>query len=235
LPSEMYKNTHIKMENITLQPNLSFETVWAMFQDVAQRFKETDKKFQDTDRKFQDTDRKFQDTDKRFKETDKKFQEMVQHSKETDQKFKEIHSELGGIGKSNGEIAEDFFYTALKASKKVDKLQFDFIDRNIHRERNKIEAEYDIVLYNKYKVLIVEVKYHFRPQQLRNFYKDKLKRFRTLYPEYSEYKLYGAIAALTFEKEVLEEAQNYGFYILSQNNDKMKLLNSDDFAPNEIK
>jgi len=36
---------------------LTFEKVWAMFQ-------ETDKKFQDTDKKIQNTDKKFQETDK---------------------------------------------------------------------------------------------------------------------------------------------------------------------------
>ncbi len=209
------------MDTIPIPDNINYKMVWAMFQDVAQRFKETDKQFKETDQKFQDTDQAFKDTDRRFKETDRK--------------FREIQQEIGGIGKSNGEIAEDFFYSALEHSMRLGKLQFDYIDRNTHRKRKNIEAEYDIILYNNYKVLIVEVKYNFRIKQLRRFYTDKLKVFRTLYPQYKEFILYGAIAALTFDKDVIEEAQNFGFYILSQNNDKMKLLNSNDFAPNEIK
>jgi len=202
------------MESITLQPNLTFESVWAMFQDVAQRFKETDKKFQDTDRKFQDTDKKFQDTDR---------------------KFQEIHNELGGIGRSNGEMAEEFFFTALANAMQVGKLKFDYIDRKLHRKRNNTEAEYDIILYNNYKVLVVEIKYNFRIDHLQGFYTKQLKRFRTLFPEYSSYKLYGAVAGLVFEDGAIEEARKYGFYILSQNNDMIKLLNPDDFSPNEIK
>ncbi len=69
----------------------------------------------------------------------------------------------------------------------------------------------------------------------RSVYKENLKRFRTFFPEYKEYKLYGAIAAMTYDKDVIDEAKNFGFYILGQNNDKIKLLNSDDFTPNEIK
>jgi len=231
------------MESITLQPNLTFESVWAMFQDVAQRFKETDKKFQDTDKllteKFQDTDKKFQDTDRKFKETERvlseKFLETDKQFKETDKKFQEIHNELGGIGKSNGEIAEEFFFTALDNALQVGKLKFDYIDRKLHRKRNNSEAEYDIILYNNYKVLVVEIKYNFRIDHLHGFYTKQLKRFRTLFPEYSAYKLYGAVAGLVFEAGAIEEAEKYGFYILSQNNDRMKLLNPDDFSPNEIK
>ncbi len=195
------------MENIAVPNNLNFENVWAMFQDVAQRFKDTDKKFEDTKKMFQDTDKR----------------------------FKEIHDELGGIGKSNGEIAEDFFYKGLEANMKVADLHFDYIDRNLHRKRNNTEAEYDIILYNNYKVLVVEIKYNFRMKQLRDFYTDKLKRFRSLFPEYSKYKLYGAVAALTFDKNVVKEAQEYGFYVLSQNNDKIKLLNQQNFEPNDVK
>ena len=213
------------MESITVPQNVTYEMVWAMFQDVAQRFKETDKKFQDTDKKFQDTDRKFKETERVLSE---KFLE-------TDKKFQEIHNELGGIGKSNGEIAEEFFFTALDNALQVGKLKFDYIDRKLHRKRNNSEAEYDIILYNNYKVLVVEIKYNFRIDHLHGFYTKQLKRFRTLFPEYSAYKLYGAVAGLVFEDGAIEEAEKYGFYILSQNNDRMKLLNPDDFSPNEIK
>ncbi|MDR1247979.1 MAG: hypothetical protein LBK63_01635 [Treponema sp.] len=37
---------------------LTFEKVWAMFQETARRFEETDRQFKETDRKFKDTDRK---------------------------------------------------------------------------------------------------------------------------------------------------------------------------------
>jgi len=62
-----------------------------------------------------------------------------------------------------------------------------------------------------------------------------LKKFRTLFPEYKDYKIYGAIAALSYEKEVIEEALKYGFYILSPDNDKIKITNEVSFVPNEIK
>ncbi len=43
---------------------------------------------------------------------------------------------------------------------RVGGLQFDYIDRNLHRKRNKTEAEYDIILYNNYKVMAVLIKYN---------------------------------------------------------------------------
>jgi len=201
-----------------LHTNISIEQLQGMMADLIVSQRETEKLLSS---KFQDTDRKFQDTDRKFQETDRKFQEMMQ--------------ELGGIGRSNGEIAEDFFYTALKKTMVVGELKFEYIDMNIKRKRNNTEAEYDIILYNHYKVLVIEVKYNFRKDQLRTFYEKRLKKFRTLFPEYKDYKLYGGVAALAFEKGVIEEAKQFGFFILTQNNENIKLANESGFEPNEIK
>jgi len=71
---------------------LSFEKVWYLIQEtnktLSEKFREVALQSKETDRKFQETDRKFQ---------------------ETDRLLKEITGELGGMGKSQGAIAEDFF------------------------------------------------------------------------------------------------------------------------------
>jgi hypothetical protein len=169
----------------------------------------------------------FLETREQMKETDKKFQE-------TDRLLKEITGELGGIGKSNGAIAEDFFYTALANKMQVNKFNFDYIDRNFDRKRNSIQAQYDIILYNNYKVMIVEVKYNFKKKYLLDFYKN-IKKFKILFPEYKEFKIYGAIAGMTFEDEAIEEAKEFGFFVLTQNNQNLQILNENDFEPNAIK
>ena len=187
-------------------PSHTIEDLKLLMAQLIKSQKETDKKFQDTDKKFQDT------------------QKLV----------KNLSLELGGIGKSNGQIAEDFFYSALAANMKIGKLQFDYIDRGLHRKRKTTEGEYDIILYNDYKVLVVEVKYNFKKSYLQKFYKN-LKNFRKLFPEYSQFKLYGAIAGMTFADETIEDATEFGFYILTQNNQEVKIINTGSFQPNEIK
>jgi len=196
----------------------TIEQLQGMMADLLLSQKETDKKFKETDKILSE---KFNETDKQFKDTDKK--------------FKEIFGELGGIGKSNGEIAEDFFATALEQNLQVANLKFDYIDFNLRRKRKNTEAEYDIILYNRYKVLIIEVKYNFKMHHLRTFYEERMKKFRKLFPEYSKYKVFGAVAGLSFDKNVIQEAKNYGFYVLKQNNDKIKIANKKDFVPRNCK
>jgi len=233
---------------------LNATVIWELFKETDERFKETDEKFKETDEKFKETREELRQLSeesraelrKLSEESKREMSELRQWSREQNlerskaieksaREWEEIKKELGGIGKSNGEIAEDYFYDTLSATMNVAGMQFDYIDRNLHRKRNNLEAEYDIILYNNYKVLVVEVKYNFRNYGLRNFYKEKLKKFRSLFPDYKAYKIYGAIAAFTFEKGVKETAGEYGFYIFSQKNEKFRILNGADFQPNEIR
>lgn len=207
---------------------LNADVIWQLFKETDKKFQETDKQFRETDKQFRETDKKFQETDRMFKETDKK---LDRYAKEWD----EIKKELGGIGKSNGEIAEEYFFSALDKSLKVGKMTFDYISRNLHRKKKLMEAEYDIVLWNDHKVIIIEVKYNFRMDQLHKFYKDKLKKFKSLFPEYKQFKVFGGIASMTISSEVAETASEYGFYVLTQYNEKVSLLNDPGFEPTEVK
>ena len=51
---------------------LTFEKVWAMFQ-------ETDRKFQETDRKFQETEKQMKETDRKIGELGNRFGELAEH------------------------------------------------------------------------------------------------------------------------------------------------------------
>ena len=207
-----------------LHTNVSIEQLQGMMADLIVSQREQRENLKATDKLLTE---KFQATDKKFQATEKLF-------KETGERFDKISTELGGIGNSNGAVAEDFFRNALSENLQVANMTFDYMDFNLGRKKKNLEAEYDIILYNHYKILIVEVKYNFKKNKLKTFY-EGLKKFRSLFPEYSALKVYGAVAAFTYDKETIKEAQNYGFYVLQQNNNQLKLTNKKDFKPNEIK
>jgi hypothetical protein len=53
---------------MTSAEGLTFEKVWAMFQETDRRFKETDRQFKETDKKIKETDRKIGELGNRFGE-----------------------------------------------------------------------------------------------------------------------------------------------------------------------
>ena len=195
------------------------------YEKILDLFKKSDERF---DKRLQ------REAEKREREVEKREEEREKERKLWNEKYEKLHIEIGGIGRSNGDFAEEFFYTALANKMEVAGMSFDYIDQNLKRKRNYVQAEYDIVLYNDYKILVVEVKYKFRKQHLLKFH-NNLKNFKSLSLQYKGYKIYGAIAGLTFEEDVFEEAETFGFYILTQNNDNIAVINSKDFEPNLIK
>ena len=71
---------------------LTFEKVWAMFQE--------------TDRRMQETDRRMQETDRRMQETDRLMKENAESQKKTDRQITRLSKQMGGLHNSFGEMAE---------------------------------------------------------------------------------------------------------------------------------
>ncbi len=140
--------------------------------------------------------------------------------------MKEVQGELGGIGKSNGEIAEDFFYNGLKKNMQLMSIEIEEIDRNNNRYRKNIglKGEYDIVLTNTDVVILVEVKSKFKAQHVIKLVEKQIPKYKILYPEKKNYKVRGAIAAFTFEDKAIELAKEYGLFILTQSGENIEVV-----------
>ncbi|MBI4646998.1 MAG: hypothetical protein HY738_10515 [Bacteroidia bacterium] len=164
-----------------------------------------------------------------FQETDKKFQETREQMKETDRKLNKLGELYGNIGHNNADVTESFFYNGLKKKKKIGGFEYKYIDRNIQRRKNRIEKEYDIVLYNDNKLLVIEVKYKFHPDDVENFITNKLSFFKILYDNYKEHDIYGCIASFDIPEATKEIALKYGLLILQPSGDNIDVANNIDF------
>ena len=77
----------------------------------------------------------------------------------SDRRLDKVAKLVGNISNNQGDIAEEFFYNSLKAKPTLAGINYDFIDKNITRSKNKIEDEYDILLVNGKDIAIIETKY----------------------------------------------------------------------------
>jgi len=150
-----------------------------------------------------------------------------------DKEWIELKKMYGGISKTQGDITEDYFFEALSENMIVSGLKFDYIDRNLHRKRKQIEAEYDIILYNKNKLMIVEVKHNYKLEYFENL-EYSVSKFKKLSPEYFNHQLYVGIAAMTFDKRVIVEAEKKGIFIIKPQGNGFKIGNKKGFAPTQF-
>ena len=169
-----------------------------------------------------DTNEKFQDTDKKFRETRKEFQDIAQRFKETDRFIKNLSINVDGISRTQGEITEDYFFNILKEDKRVGELKFDNIERNLYQyARHNLKGEYDIIMFNGDSVLIVEIKNKIRNKDIDNLKNKQIANFRELFPNYRDFKIYGAVAGFTIKDELIKKATDEGFFVLQKKGDMM--------------
>ncbi|MDR1411311.1 MAG: hypothetical protein LBI91_03810 [Spirochaetaceae bacterium] len=181
---------------------LSFEDVWAMFQ-------ETDRKFQETDRKLEKTERLIErlikKTDKQLGELGNRFGEMAEHlvTPNIAEKFRALN------------------YTFTKAGPDVK-----FTDA-----RGKTLTEVDVWLENGEFALAVEVKSYLRLQDVKDHIKrmEILRRYAE--ERQDTRKLLGAVAGAIVKAPIRNYALEKGFYVIEQSGDTVKIEAPEGFSP----
>jgi hypothetical protein len=221
---------------------LTFEKVWAMFQESDRRMQESDRRMQESDRRIQESDRRMQklseETAQQMRETDRKMQEVFQQIRETNAEtarhIKETDLQIGRLGNRFGELAEHL--VAPNIVKKFNALGFHFDDisglrRVIEDESRQKIAEFDILLENGDSIVGVEVKAkpserdvdnHVRRLEILRLNKDKKGDKR---------KIYGALAGAIMPSDVKTAALEAGLYVIVQTGDTVKIDIPKGFAP----
>ena len=197
--------------------------------DFAEMRKSHDKDFAEMRKSQAEMDRKFQETDRKFQETDRKFQESKKMIDEMSAKVKEIWTQFGNLWITHWEIVEDGIYRNLE--KELLRYWID-VHWNVFRNKErKNKWEYDVFAVNDTEMVIVEVKNKFRENQLDEFMNVKLPRFKTLFPQYSSYKIYGGIWALVMFEEVEQKAKENWLFVFTQTWNIFEAKNPSNFKP----
>ncbi|MDR2176399.1 MAG: LUC7 domain-containing protein [Synergistaceae bacterium] len=201
---------------------LTFEKVWAMFQESDRRMQKMN---EELDRRIQKIN---EETAQQMQETDRKIQEVARQMKATDERF-------GKLGHRFGELAEHL--AAPNIIQKFNALGFHFDDisglRRIIKDEGSGQkiAEFDILLENGESIIGVEVKSrpserdvedHVRRLEILRLNKDKKGDKR---------KIYGALAGAIMLEGVKTSILKAGLYVVTQTGDTVKIDVPEGFTP----
>jgi hypothetical protein len=217
---------------------LTFEDVWAMFQETDRKFRETDRKFQETERVLKEsgreTDRKIQETERILKEssreTDRKFQETKWMIEKLGEK---TDKQLGYWGNRLGELAE--YLVTPNVTEKFRELNYAFtkVGPNVKftDARGETLTEVDAWLENGEFALAVEVKLSLRIRDV----KEHIKRMEILRRYADERndtrKLLGAVAGAIVRSQARDFALEQGFYVIAPSGNTVKIDIPQEFSP----
>lgn len=168
-----------------------------------------------TSEQMKETDRKIEETDLRMDRIFKKMEEnneiIKYHSKEIDR----VCKLYGGFTNEFGKIIEDLCKpAALKIfSKEVPGINHIY-EGPRHMRQDEEEIEVDVLLCNKTAAVAVEVKTTCFKKDV-DYFISQMKKFKTLFHEFEEKKIFLAIAAMRFANGSDTYARRKGLYTLT--------------------
>ena len=203
------ENVDTKNENEKYTP----ESVWQFIQELGEKIKMDSEEFKEQMKELRESQK---ETDRQMKETEKIQKENALQQKETDRLVRENAKEIGGISKSNGDMAEEAIFNALEREKTFAGIKFDYIGKNWkrHSKALNLKGEYDVLLENGDTIAIIETKYKVKKNDVSELLTDKVENFRKLFPLYSNFKILLGVGGMSFEKEAIKEAKDNGVGII---------------------
>ncbi|MHB1679694.1 MAG: hypothetical protein ACYCTB_04185 [bacterium] len=141
---------------------------------------------------------------------------------------KKLNKQLGEISNKLGTVVEDIIYPAARPviskyfNYDVDSIE---ISENIYKNKEGYKEEFDIIAVVPDKVFLIEVKSTIRITYIEEF-KEKIKRFTKLFPEYIDKQLIPIIASLNINANTLNILTKNNIYAMAYREwEYMDLLN----------
>jgi len=162
----------------------------------------------------QERERERKERERERKENERELKEKIA---ENDRIINNLSKQLGGMGNSNGDVAETYFRNSFAKSMYFAGQDFDHIDAPLKRKNKKLnlQAEYDIVMYNGASVAIIEIKYKVDKEDVDSTL-EKVQVFKKLFPQYQDYAIYLGLAGLSIEANAEKKAIKQGIGIIKQ-------------------
>ena len=151
--------------------------------------------------------------DQRMRENDEQLREFREEFKKS---IGEINRNLGGIGNTQGEIAEDLFRRNAKPALNDYGMHIDTVHHSLRATGSR---EYDIVAVNADQAVVFEIKTKLKAGDIAKFLQTQLPQFKSAFPEFKDYTVYGGVGALVMSKEQEIELSGMGLFVLTQGED----------------
>jgi len=181
-------------------PPPTFESVWAALMENREQLKKTERLME---KQFAENERQRQKSEQEWKEKEKKSEkEWADFHKS----MKAMQKELGGVGNSNGAVAESYFVNSFTKTMQFAGQKYDSIDSGLKRKVKSLnlQGEYDLVLYNCTSVVIIEIKYDAEKKHV-EWLLEEAAVFKQLFPQYANFDLYIGLAALHSTADIISK------------------------------
>ena len=161
-------------------------------------------------------------------------QEVLELFKETGKQIKEMAKEVkrldGSFGDRWGKLMESLVQGDLIKLLQDRKIDVIGVAKEHKRTIDGKNYEIDIIAINGQEIVAVEVKTTLDKEEVDDFLK-KLKVFKKFFKEYSDRKIYGAVAYLKENQGSAGYSQTKGLFVIRATGSSASIVNKKSFRP----
>ncbi len=163
------------------------------------------------------------------KELRESIKELREQGKETDRRIKELsHLFTTQWGKLVEALVEPGAVNLFR--ERGINIRYTSRRIEVEDEKGRKIAEFDIFLENDDELVVIEVKTTVKKEDV-DWFLEKMSRFKEWFPKYKRYKVYGAIAGISFDEGVDRYAYRRGLFVLKSEGGIIRIANDPDFSP----
>ena len=232
--SQQLKKTSQQIDKLSVETNeqikdlsLSQKQTSQQIKDLSLSQKQTSQQIKDLSLSQKQTSQQIKDLSLSQKQTSLQMKELSaktnEQMKKTDIKLNKF---IGETGNRWGTLGENLVKGSLAQRLKERGIKVEGVITNL----NKGSAEFDIIAVNGTEIVVVEVKATLDPSDVDKF-KKNIDKFKSLWPDFKEKTVYGAMAYLIKANRQAESlADKQGFFVISATGDVI-IKNDKDFKP----
>ena len=211
------------------------EEIWEILREISAAQQETERRLRATDelitRQARAADRRMQATDRQMEETDRRLQAtdelITRQARAADRRMDKLDKLFNSQW---GKLIESLVEGDLAALLQERGIAVQHTVTNPRKNYGERRWEFDIVAINGEEVVVVEVKTTLRVPDIDRFVR-RLNEFPDLMPEYSERRIYGAVAYLKAHQQSDVRAERLGLFVIRATGSSASITNRDGFTP----
>ena len=169
-----------------------------------------------------------EEADRRFAESDRRAAEAEQRLARAEAIAAQANQAVNSLSSRWGRFVENLVAPAVLRLFQERGIEVQEIYQRVRSARDAINLEVDILAVDDDVAVIVEIKSRLTQTDIRQIL-NTLSQFKTAFPHYANYQIYGAVAAIEIDRDVDSYAYNQGLFVIVQAGDSVEISNSPNF------
>ena len=207
---------------------ITLEDLQEIIRDLGKSQKElseSQKELSESQKELSESQKELSESQKTTEESLQKTQKEIRESQKTTKNLESLFS--GQWGKLMESLIEGDLIKLLRNRN----ILVNQVTTRRRGETNGKQWEIDLIAINGDEIVVVEVKTTLKVQDVKNFQDKILVPIKTLIPEYSNFKIYGAIAYLRADQKANLYAQKQGLFVIRATGSSASITNEKGFKP----